>query len=60
MNEIEVTVAEEGMTYVFASEKAVEDWSLRGIPTYIRCRAASKSAVDDSVSAVDSLVWEPR
>lgn len=60
MSEIEVTVAEEGMTYVFPDEAAVEAWALRGVPAYIRTRTADAAAVAASVRDIDELFRERR
>lgn len=53
MSEIEVTVAEEGMTYVFPNDAAVEAWSLHGVPAYVRTRHADAEAIEASVQAVN-------
>lgn len=60
MSEIEVTVAEEGVTYVFPDEAAVDAWALHGVPAYIRTRAADATAVAAAVRDVDELFRGPR
>lgn len=56
MSDIEVTVAEEGTTYVFPDQDAVDAWSLHGVPAYIRTRASTSGDVDGAVDALDAML----
>lgn len=58
MSDIEVTVAEEGTTYVFPDQDAVDAWSLHGVPAYIRTRAATAGDLESAVDALDSILGQ--
>lgn len=50
---IEVTVAEEGVVYVFPNEAAVEAWALHAIPSYSRTRPATEKEISTAVALVE-------